>query len=359
MLGEKSQEQKGENLRIKTISAKELYDMNLPPIRFIVDGLLPQGLHVFAGPPKIGKSWLMLQIALAVASGKEIWGLKTEKGTVLSLCLEDSLSRLQQRLSELTDDPPDRLHLATFSKSLADGLCDQLVSFLKEHGDTNLVIIDTLQKVRGNSGDGNLYASDYQDIGLLKQIADEYQIAVVLIHHLRKREASDPHAMISGTTGLVGAADGSYVLRRENAGDREVQLYVRGRDVEDKILTLERDDELNEWILVECDTPLTDSLGKEPVLLRLIEAMEHLKSFDGSATQLVEQLKLDVQPNILSRKLNRHRQALQKAGVTFSLSRTGKQRFLSLRYQDDDDMTITARGDTEPSPRPQSLGNTG
>lgn len=62
-------------MRIKTISAKELYDMNLPPIRFIVDGLLPQGLHVFAGPPKIGKSWLMLQIALAVASGKEIWGL--------------------------------------------------------------------------------------------------------------------------------------------------------------------------------------------------------------------------------------------------------------------------------------------
>lgn len=266
---------------------------------------------------------------------------------------------MQQRLSELTDDPPDRLHLATFSKSLADGLCDQLVSFLKEHGDTNLVIIDTLQKVRGNSGDGNLYASDYQDIGLLKQIADEYQIAVVLIHHLRKREASDPHTMISGTTGLVGAADGSYVLRRENAGDREVQLYVRGRDVEDKILTLERDDELNEWILVECDTPLTDSLGEEPVLLRLIEAMEHLKSFDGSATQLVKKLNLDVQPNILSRKLNRHRQALQKAGVTFSLSRTGKQRFLSLQYQDDDDMTITARGDTESSPRLQSLGNTG
>lgn len=84
---------KGENLRIDTISAKELYDMDLPPIRFIVDGLLPQGLHVFAGPPKIGKSWLLLQIALAVASGKSLWGLETEQGTVLSLCLEDSKSR--------------------------------------------------------------------------------------------------------------------------------------------------------------------------------------------------------------------------------------------------------------------------
>lgn len=345
-------------MRFKTINAKELFDMNLPPIRFIVDGLLPQGLHVFAGPPKIGKSWLLLQIALAVASGKEVWGLRTEEGTVLSLCLEDSLSRLQQRLSELTDDPPERLHLVTFSQSLSDGLCDQLVSFLNEHWDTKLVIIDTLQKVRGNSGDGILYASDYQDIGLLKRIADEYQIALVLIHHLRKREADDPHSMISGTTGLIGAADGSYVLRREHIGDREVQLHVRGRDIEEKTLTLERDDDLNEWILVECDTPLTDSLREEPILLELIERLERIRSFDGSATQLAELLNLDIQPNILSRKLNRHRQALQSAGVSFSLSRTGKQRFLSLRYRTDDDMTIPARGDTEPSPSPESLENT-
>lgn len=350
---------KGENLRIDTISAKELFDMNLSPIRFIVDGLLPQGLHVFAGPPKIGKSWLFLQIALAVASGKPLWGLKTEQGTVLSLCLEDSKSRLQQRLSELTDEPPDCLHLATFSQSLTDGLCDQLVEFLKEHTDTNLVIVDTLQKVRGNSGDGNLYANDYQDIGLLKRIADEYQIALVLIHHLRKREASDPHVMISGTTGLVGAADGSYVLRKDHAGDKEVQLHVRGRDMEEKILTLERDDALNEWILVECDTPLNDSLKDEPALLKLIEYMKGAVAFDGSASQLIEQLGLDIQPNILSRKLNHYRQALMKEGISFSVSRTGKQRFLSLRLNGNDDMTIKARGALESAPSPQSLENTG
>lgn len=142
--------------KIETITAKKLYDMKLPPIRFVVEGLLPQGLHVFAGPPKIGKSWLLMQLALAVASGKPFWGLETEQGSVLSLCLEDSLPRLQQRLSELTDEPPDTLHLCTFSKSLADGLCDQLTGFLEEHDDTNLVIIDTLQKIRSGSGDGNL-----------------------------------------------------------------------------------------------------------------------------------------------------------------------------------------------------------
>lgn len=345
--------------KIETISAKKLYDMKLPPIRFVVDGLLPQGLHVFAGPPKIGKSWLLMQIALAVASGQALWGLATEQGTVLSLCLEDSKSRLQQRLSELTDEPPDDYHLATFSKSLTDGLCDQLVDFLEGHDDTNLVIIDTLQKVRGSSGDGNLYACDYQDVGMLKRIADEYQIAIVLVHHLRKREASDPHEMISGTSGLIGAADGSYVLRKEHAGDREVQLHVRGRDMEEKVLTLERDDDLNEWILVACDTPLNDNLKDEPSIQKLIAYMKSCCNFDGSVSQLVELLKLDMQPNILSRKLNRYRQELMKAGITFSFSRTGKQRFLSLRYRNYDGMTVTLCGGAESSQIPESLENAG
>ena len=76
--------------KIETITAKDLYNMRLPPTRFVVDGLLPRGLHVFAGAPKVGKSWLLLQLALAVASGTPLWGLRTEQGTVLSLCLEDN-----------------------------------------------------------------------------------------------------------------------------------------------------------------------------------------------------------------------------------------------------------------------------
>ena len=168
--------------KMETITAKKLYTMKLPPSSFVVDGLLPKGLHIFAGPPKVGKSRLLLQLALAVASGNNFLGLDTEQGTVLSLCLEDNLSRLQKRVSELTDDPPDNLHLATIAESLADGLCDQLVNFLEEHDNTNLIIIDTLQKVRDGTGDGNLYASDYKYVGTLKRIADEYGIALVLVH---------------------------------------------------------------------------------------------------------------------------------------------------------------------------------
>lgn len=345
--------------KIETITAKDLYGMELRTPRFVVDGLLPRGVHVFAGSPKIGKSWLLLQLALAVASGKPLWGMETERGTVLSLCLEDNYARLQQRVSELTDEPPDGLHLATFSRPLADGLCDQLTRFIEEHDDTNLIIIDTLQKVRGNSADGNLYASDYQDVGMLKRVADEHEVTIVLVHHLRKREANDPHAMISGTTGLVGAADGSYVLCKEHAEDRQVRLHVRGRDIEEKIFSLTRDEDLGEWKLVDCDAPMVDIFQKEPVLIKVLTFVKASGCFEGTASELTERLKLNIQPNILTRKIGRYRQELLKEGVSFIPSRTGKQRSLSLRCHDYDGMTAVLRGGDEASQSAQPVANTG
>lgn len=345
--------------KMETITAKKLYTMKLPPSSFVVDGLLPKGLHIFAGPPKVGKSRLLLQLALAVASGNKFLGLDTEQGTVLSLCLEDNLSRLQKRVSALTDDPPDTLHLATIAGSLAGGLCDQLVNFLEEHDGTNLIIIDTLQKVRDGTGDGNLYASDYKDVGTLKRIADEYGIALVLVHHLRKREASDPHMMISGTSGLVGAADGSYVLCKGQPGDKSVQLYVRGRDVEEAVFTLEQDADLSEWMLTGCDAPASGLLEAEPALRKVVEFLYDRHFFEGTATELAALLGLEIQPNILSRKIGSHRQELLKLGITFEPFRSGKQRGIRLRHLGNDGMTVFLPGDRVSSQIPESLGNTG
>ena len=99
--------------KIETIDSRTLMDLELPPIRFIVNRLLPQGLHILAGAAKTGKSWLLLLLSLKVAQGEPFWDLTTEKGTVLSLCLEDSLTRIQQRLMELTEEAPSNLHFAT------------------------------------------------------------------------------------------------------------------------------------------------------------------------------------------------------------------------------------------------------
>ena len=229
--------------KMETITAKKLYTMKLPPSSFVVDGLLPKGLHIFAGPPKVGKSRLLLQLALAVASGNEFLGLDTEQGTVLSLCLEDNLSRLQKRVSALTDDPPDNLHLATIAGSLAGGLCDQLVNFLEEHDGTNLIIIDTLQKVRELGGDKYNYANDYEIVAKLKAFSDKHNVCLLVVHHTRKMESEDSFDMISGTNGLLGAADGAFILQKKKRTDSSAKLSVVGRDQQDQELTLNFDHE--------------------------------------------------------------------------------------------------------------------
>lgn len=267
--------------KIKTVDGQTLLDMHLPQIWFVVDGLLPQGLHILAGAAKTGKSWLLLLLSLRVAQGKPFWNLQTEKGTVLSLCLEDSFNRIQQRLMDLTEDAPENLHFATLSKTLSDGLCEQIEEFILEHSDTNLVIIDTLQKVRENSGESNLYATDYRDISLLKNLADKYHIAVVVVQHLRKQFDSNPHNMVTGSTGLLGAADGSYVLKRENVGDKDAKLDIKGRDVEEQIMNIRRDEETNECVFVSSDTPIVNLLKSELFFPMLMTYLTAEKEFCG------------------------------------------------------------------------------
>jgi len=160
--------------KFDTITGKELMDKDLPPTRRIVERFLPQGLHILAGAPKVGKSWLTLWLCLQVAKGEPVWGMPTEKGTTLYLCLEDSLNRIQERLSVLTDDAPSNIHFATMAETINGGIVTQLEEFIAENPDVALIAIDTLQCIRNASGDMNVYAADYRDINLLKEITKKY-----------------------------------------------------------------------------------------------------------------------------------------------------------------------------------------
>lgn len=152
---------------LSTIDADTLLSTTLPPTRFIIDRLLPQGLHILAGAPKVGKSWLALWLCLQVAQGTSVWDFPTHRGTVLYLCLEDSLTRIQSRLFQITDDAPEALRFATIAAGIGEGLEEQLTNFLTQHPDTSLVVIDTLQRIRTGSDSGNPYANDYRDISVL------------------------------------------------------------------------------------------------------------------------------------------------------------------------------------------------
>ena len=197
--------------KLKTITAEDLQNRTYEPTHFLVDELIPEGLHILAGAPKIGKSWLALWLCLCVSQGQPLWNFATTQGEVLYLSLEDSFQRIQTRLFDLTEDAPSTLHFAIMADTLKHGLEQQIEQFLTGHPDTKLVVIDTLQRVRGTGSDSNLYANDYQDIGLLKKLADKRHIAILLLHHLRKLHDDDPMNMISGSTGLSGAAEKAHV----------------------------------------------------------------------------------------------------------------------------------------------------
>ena len=177
----------------KVISAEDLLSTPIPPTKWIIPGLLPAGLALFAGPSKAGKSWLTLWLCLQVAQGKPVWGREIESRTVLYLSLEDTLNRLQDRLFRLvgSEDTPERLILQTECPGIGQGLEEQITSFLYNHSDTGLVVIDTLQKVRSCDQSGSMYASDYKDVSALKSLADKYGICILLIlkiadRHLQK-----------------------------------------------------------------------------------------------------------------------------------------------------------------------------
>ena len=158
-----------------TVDGRTLMDRPLEPPNFVVDTLISQGLHILAGSPKVGKSWLALWLAVTVAKGEPVWNMSTKQGTTLYLCLEDSVLRIQNRLFEITEDAPDSVHFCTECAHIGQGLEEQVDAFIAAHPDTVLVIIDTLQMVRPIHD--ATYANDYRDLSVLKRLADKHGIA--------------------------------------------------------------------------------------------------------------------------------------------------------------------------------------
>lgn len=232
---------------LDTITAADLQKKDIPPIKFIVERLLPVGLNILASPPKYGKSWMVLALCLAVAIRGRFLGYTTNKCECLYLALEDSQRRLKSRMNKLLAgrQAPAGFHFATASHDMDNGLFDELEDFLKKHPDTGLIVIDTLQRVRGATyGKEGAYAADYREVGAIKAFADKHNVSVLLVHHLRKmKDDGDPFNMISGTNGIMGAADTTMVLTKEKRGDENATFSVIGRDIEssDTILRFNKD----------------------------------------------------------------------------------------------------------------------
>jgi hypothetical protein len=235
-------------------TAADLLAEEMPPVRWAVSDILPEGVMLLAGKPKLGKSWMALGIAIATATGGVALGTKcVERGEVLYLALEDNKRRLQRRLSVLLSvgSAPDELHIAVEWPRADEGGIEALTAFLEEHPDCRLLVIDTLARFKPRAnGRRTQYDEDRDTVDPLIPIAAKYGIAIVLVHHLRESESDDPLDMIHGSAGLTGGVDGALVLKRRR-GQADAFLHVEGRDIENPIeLALKFDTDAATWAIV-------------------------------------------------------------------------------------------------------------
>jgi hypothetical protein len=240
-------------------TATELVAAEFPELRWAVPGIVPEGLTLLCGAPKLGKSWLALNLGVAVSLGGVALGrIPVEAGQVVYLALEDPARRLQQRLvSILQGRPaPDSLLIATEWPTLDGGAVEQLTTTLAVRPNARLVVIDVLARIRGRGDRGEtFYDRDYATIAALKAVADTHRVALVVVTHVRKAAADDFMDTVSGTHGLAGAADTTIVLRRAR-GEHDAELHITGRDVEEAEHALTFDPSFGIWTLLT--GPATD-----------------------------------------------------------------------------------------------------
>lgn len=323
--------------RFLTITGTELMEQEFEPLQFSVEKILPHGLFILAGSGKIGKSWLSLDMGVAVATGGNLWDFPTEQGEVLYLALEDNYSRLQNRLKKIEAENSEikSLHLCTASLGINSGMLEQTHNFLEEYPNTKLIIVDTLERIRDSNLDKSMYSCDYRDMTALRDITDKHKITLLLIHHTRKMYDPDPLNTLSGSTGLIGSVDGVHVLEKEKRTDNKAKLTIANRDTEGYCFKLSFDADTCKWIFMgyDGDTPEID----ETFCSLILKFMKNKDSWEGTATELYNELviidgRIKLDPANVKKKLlaaTEHFKSEFKIDVKFDRTHGDKLIFLT------------------------------
>jgi DNA-binding transcriptional ArsR family regulator len=244
------------------------------PLQWVVPDYIPEGVTLLAGKPKIGKSWLVLGIALGVARGTEALDKPIKQREVLYCALEDNERRMQARTATIMgpcQDWPANMHVTYELRPIDAGGLEDLEWWVHTHPATGLIMIDTLAKVRGiKRRDEEPYQYDYRVIGMVQEFARQHRIAIVIVHHVRKSAAEDVLDTVSGTTGIAGAADTVIVLGQTEKGAR---LYLRGRDCEEQDKLVDLDPDTGIWeVLSDYDETDEEVIGARKQIVTLLRS---------------------------------------------------------------------------------------
>ena len=271
--------------KLQLIDADTLYYKPIAHPKMLIDGVLSDGLAILAGDSKIGKSWMVLWLCLQISRGEAVWGLPTRKTDVVYLALEDREWRVQQRMQELTDSPPENLRFGFSCGQLGAELEGQIEDALRDFPSTGLIFIDTLQMVRDNaSAKINAYVQDYKDLSGLKKLADDHGICIFVVHHTRKkRDSSNIFNDMTGSTGILGVVDTGMILRKDDRFGDCATLCITGRDVEEKKPNLASKHLTRHYIDVLLPLGITCEYRKTAaVRLVLLELHDGADGHDGS-----------------------------------------------------------------------------
>ena len=336
-----SQAYEEEECRLRTVSCCELGDLRFKRLNWLVEGLLKPGLAVLAGAPKIGKSWMVLQLCMAMAKGEPFLGLPTHPCTTLYIALEDSLARIQDRVLHITDDLPEKLHFTVRCSEMGDRLVREIQNFVCEHKDTKLVVIDTFQKIRTMNTQTS-YANDYLETSAIKCLADTLDICILLVHHTRKMGDSDCVNEISGTNGIAGSADNLMVLKKEKRTDRNATLSATGRDIEDRLMELKLNGDSCRWEVVSDTVGVAEAVELPEVLTDLVGYIKYIGTFEGGNSLFCDGFSAFCKKNVnikaLKYLMTRYRYELEDRGVLFKNYRTSGMRMILISYLIDYDI---------------------
>jgi hypothetical protein len=217
-------------------NAASLIAEDIPPLRWLIEGVVPEGFSLLGGDPKRGKSFLAWSWALAVARGDKVWSRATIAGPVLSVAIDEGKRMVQRKLVKLLDGrkAPEQLHVRFNLRRMDDGGMEQLKAWLTDLKPV-LLVIDTLADFVAVPEHGMSYLKDKRSLQQIHDLAEAHNVFLLGLTHTRKEDRQgregDPIQAIQGTTGQIAAIDTAFVLRRPDQSN-DAKLFRRGRELD-------------------------------------------------------------------------------------------------------------------------------